>query len=99
MCRRRFGLVPSKTAHGVAELRHSVDSNVEKLAHQSCRPKHNDFIRHVKDGKQVKAGAWIHRQLASISIFHAVLDQQTIDVSLLATTNSAGDLVMSIANQ
>ena len=60
---------------------------------------HNDVIRRVKDGKRVKVGAWIDRQLASISIFNTVLDQETIDVSHLATTDSAGDLVISIANQ
>ena len=58
---------------------------------------HNDVIRRVKDGKQVKVGAWIDRQLASISIFNTV--QETIDVSHLATTDSAGDLVISIANR
>ena len=60
---------------------------------------HNDVIRRVKDGKRVKVRVWIDRQLASISIFNTVLDQETIDVSHLATTNSAGDLVISIANQ
>jgi len=73
---RRLGHVPSKTAHGVAELRHGVDSNVEKLANQRCISMHNDFIRRVKDGKRVKVGAWIHRQLASISIVHAVLEER-----------------------
>jgi len=32
MCVRRLEHVPSKTTHEVAELRHGVDSNVEKLA-------------------------------------------------------------------
>ena len=99
MCRRGLGHVSSKTAHGVAELRHGADSNIEKLADQRCISMHNDFIRRVKDGKRVKVGAWIHRQLTSISIFHAVLEQETIDVSLLATTDSASDLVTRIANR
>ena len=75
MCRRHFGHMPSKTAHGVAELRHGVNSNVEKLTNQRCLSEQNSFIKRVKDGKQVKVGAWIHWQLASISVFHAVLDQ------------------------
>ena len=99
MCRRRLGHVPSKTAHGVAELRHGVDGNIEKLADQRCISMHNDFIGRVEDGKRVKAVAWIYRQLTRISIFHAVLEQETIDVSFLATTDSASDLVISIANR
>ena len=99
MCQRCLGHVSSKTAHGEAELRHVIDSNVEKLANQCCISMHNDFVRRVEDGKQAKVGAWIYRQLASINIFHAVLDQETIDVSLLATTNCTGDLVISIANR
>ena len=51
ICRRHFGHVPSKTAHGVAEVRHGVDSNLEKLANQCFTSMHNDFIRLVKDGK------------------------------------------------
>jgi len=54
MCRRRLGHVPSKRAHGVAELRHGVYSDVEKLANQRCISMHNDFIRRVKDVKRVK---------------------------------------------
>ena len=93
------GHVKSKTGHGVAELRHGVDGNIEKLANQHCISTHNDFIRRVKNEKRFKVGAWIYRQLASISMFHAVLDQETIDVSFLATTDSACDLVICIANR
>jgi len=99
ICRRRLGHVPSKTTHGGAELRHGVDSNIEKLANQRCISTHNEFIRRVKDGKRFKVGAWIYRQLASISMVHAVLDQEMIDVSLLATTDSVCDLVISIADR
>ena len=60
---------------------------------------HNDVIRRVKDGKRVKVGTWIDRQLANISMFNTVLDQETIDVSHLATTDCADDLVISIANR
>jgi len=99
MCRDRLGHVKSKTGHGVAELRHCGDSNIEKLANQRCISMHNDFIRRVKDGKRFKVGAWIYRQFASISMFHAVLDQETIDLSFMATTDSACDLVICIANR
>jgi len=76
MCRCRLGHVKSKTGHGVAELRHGVDSNIEKLANQHCISTHNDFIRRVKDGKRFKVGAWIYRQLASISIFMPYLTKR-----------------------
>jgi len=33
----RLGHVPSKTAHGVADLRHGVDSNIEKFANQRVK--------------------------------------------------------------
>jgi len=69
-----------------------------KKTHEVAELRHG-VTRRVKDGKRVKVGAWIDRQLASISIFNAVLDQETIDVSHLATTDSAGDLVISIANR
>ena len=49
MCRRGLGHIPSKTAHGVAELKHGVDSNVEKLANQRSISIHTDFIWSVKD--------------------------------------------------
>ena len=76
MCRCRLGHVPSKTAHVVAELRHGVDSNIEKLANQRSISTHNDFIRRVKDEKRFKVGAWIYRQLASISIFMPYLTKR-----------------------
>jgi len=88
-----------KTDHGAAELRHGVDGNVEKLASQRCISMHNDSIRRVKDGKRVKVADWIHRQLASISNFNAVLDQETINLSPFATTDSASDLVIGIENR
>jgi len=56
MCRRGLGHIPSKTAHGVAELKHGVDSNIEKLANQRSISMHTDFIWSVKDGKRVKVG-------------------------------------------
>ena len=56
MCRRRGGHVKKKTGHGVAELRHGVDSNIEKLANQRCMSTHNDFIKRVKDWKRFKVG-------------------------------------------
>jgi len=59
-CQRRLGHVPSKATHGGAELRHGVDSNIEKLANQRCTSTHNDFTRRVKDGKRFRVGAWIH---------------------------------------
>jgi len=99
MCRRRLEHVPSKRDLEAAELRHGVDGNVEKLANQRCISMHNDSIRRVKDKKQVKVADWIHRQLASISNFHAVLDQETINLSPLATTDSASDLVIGIENR
>jgi len=61
-----LGRVPSKTAHGVFELRHGVDCNVKKLANQRCTSMRNDFIRRVKDGKRAKVGTCVHRQLSSI---------------------------------
>ena len=74
------GHVKSKTGHGVAELRHGVDSNIEKLANQRCISTHNDFIRRVTDGKRFKVGAWIYRQLASISIFMPYLTNTRLEV-------------------
>jgi len=81
-CQCRLGHVPSKTAHGVSELKYGVDSNVEKLENQCCISMHNDLIRRVKDGKRVKVGSWIFRHLASIHIFHAILNQD-LDASMI----------------
>ena len=51
-CRLRSGHVPSTIAHGVAELSHGVDSNVEKLANQRSMSIHSDFIRQACQGRE-----------------------------------------------
>jgi len=40
MCQRRLGHVPSKTAHGVAELRHGVDASQGRSLDSSSACKH-----------------------------------------------------------
>jgi len=99
MWRSRLRHVPRHTAHGVAELRHCVDSNVEKLTYQGSVGMHDNLFGHVWSRQRIKVGAWIHRQLASIGIRHAILDQEAIDVSLLVTANCAGNPIISIAHR
>jgi len=55
---------------------------------------HNEFVGGVKNGKKVQVGAWIHGQLARIGMFHAVLDEETMNVGLLTARNCTSQLTV-----
>jgi len=94
MSRRGFGHVTSKTAHRVTELRHGIDSNIEKLPDKCSISMHNKFVGDVKNGERVQVGAWVHGQLARVGMFHAVFDEETMNVGLLTATNCTSELTV-----
>jgi len=55
---------------------------------------HNEFVGVVKNRKRVQVEAWIHGQLARIGMFHAVLDEETMNVGLLTARNCTSQLTV-----
>jgi len=53
---------------------------------------HNEFAGGVKNGKRVQVGAWIHWQLARIGMYHAILDEETMNLGLLTARNCTSQL-------
>jgi len=60
---------------------------------------HNEFVGGVKNGKRVQVGAWIHGQLARIGLFHAVLDEETMNLGLLTARNCTSQLIVGISDR
>jgi len=54
----------------------------------------NKFVGGVKNGKRVQVGAWIYGQLARIGMFHAVLDEETMNLGLLTARNCTSELTV-----
>jgi len=86
--------VTSQTAHRIAELWHGIDSNVEKFPDECSICMRNEFVGGVKNGKRVQVGAWIYGQLARIGMFHAVLDEETMNLGLLTARNCTSELTV-----
>ena len=72
---------------------------MEKLTDQSSVGMHDNLVGHFGGRKRVKTGVWTHRHFARIGIRRVILDQEVIDVRLLVTTNSPGNLILSIAHR
>jgi len=75
-------------------LWHGIDSNVEKLPDECSISMHNEFVGGVENGERVQVGACIHRQLARVGMFHAILDEETMDVGLLTARNCTSELTI-----